>query len=215
MAKAKTILKKAPEPKAPVAVKDEFEDFDSTAAKEAAEDGEEDADPYHADDEEEEAKDTGYVDPDLEAEEAAEALLEDEDGEDPIQKPAPAKKAAAPTKKSKKEQEPKYDKTKMYKIDLKKEEAKDPEKEAVLEEGANSQAGYLNQYGILFPVGFKFKGGLVSWRGSIVLNRCPKCGHHNMSTEAVKGECSNERGKNNEPCKYSLIESIEKIRTIE
>jgi hypothetical protein len=176
----------------------------------------EDPDPYFDDDEDEELEeeDEGLADADLEAEQAASALEQEEEKEDPVERPAPP----VTLKKAQKKQPapPRFDPKKRYLIDLDKEEKNAAaEKRAALEPGENKQLGYLNDHGILFPVGFKFKGGRVSWRGSIVLNRCPKCGHQNMSTDAVKGVCANDKVKGTgEPCGYSLIDSVEKIRDV-
>lgn len=76
--------------------------------------------------------------------------------------------------------------------------------------GFIKQVGYVNQNGVLFPVGFKFRGGLVGWRGNVVLNRCPKCGNKQMTDEAVLGICANQKVPPlGEPCGYSAIAELE------
>ncbi len=72
-------------------------------------------------------------------------------------------------------------------------------------------AGYLNQHGIFFPAGFKLKGGHVGFRGNVTLSKCPKCGHRNPASEAVKGHCTNDKANEGNGCRYSAVSEIEAI----
>lgn len=86
----------------------------------------------------------------------------------------------------------------------------------------NFPGGYVNQHGILFPVGYRFiemmsvtaKGerlkALVASIGhskeyGVHLNVCPKCGTQMMSTESTTGTCINHK------CGFSAIEYLEGI----
>lgn len=64
---------------------------------------------------------------------------------------------------------------------------------------------YVNQHGIAFPVGFKFRGGHVSSKGNVVLVRCPECGNKLGVSEAVKGLCDNR------DCNYSAVDTLDEI----
>lgn len=76
-----------------------------------------------------------------------------------------------------------------------------------LEPGAHKTIGYVTRSGLLFPVGFKFKGGHISSKGSVVLNICPKCGHQQYPNQAVKGFC--ERVHDKKGCGFNMIEELE------
>ncbi len=68
--------------------------------------------------------------------------------------------------------------------------------------------GYVNKYGVLFPMGFRFKGGHVSFR-DVVLNRCYKCGHRQSIDEACMGECQNMKVPPlGEPCGHSAYDEL-------
>lgn len=74
------------------------------------------------------------------------------------------------------------------------------------------QPGMFNNYGyitpghVLFPIGYKFQGGHVSWR-DVVLQHCPECGLViKMSSEQVKGECEDVEG-----CGFSAIKMLDNL----
>lgn len=101
-------------------------------------------------------------------------------------------------------------------------DVKDPELKAVIDSfpdiedlvGHHKNFGYVNSYGVLFPVKFKTKDFHVGWQGNVVVNRCPQCGHRNSAEEAIKGVCSNERaGVLKEPCGYSAVEILDSIKS--
>ncbi len=77
--------------------------------------------------------------------------------------------------------------------------------------------GYVNKNGVLFPVGFRFKGGHIADQPeeyAVVLNKCPKCGHRQSVDEAVQGECQNMKapgGPDGElgPCGFSAFEELD------
>ncbi len=64
---------------------------------------------------------------------------------------------------------------------------------------------YVNQHGIAFPAGFKFKGGHISSKGNVVLVKCPECGNRLGVSEAVKGLCDNR------DCNYSAVDALDEI----
>lgn len=70
--------------------------------------------------------------------------------------------------------------------------------------------GFFSENGILFPHGFKTKHVLIGYRGNVVVNKCPKCGHQMSAEEAIKGFCSNERSKLNdgEPCDFNAVAEL-------
>lgn len=90
-----------------------------------------------------------------------------------------------------------------------KSEAPDPTKpqKTDLPSGAHKQKGYVTKSGILFPVGFKFKGGHISSKGNVVLNTCPKCGHQQYPAQAVKGFCEKLNEKTG--CGFDKTEELE------
>lgn len=75
-----------------------------------------------------------------------------------------------------------------------------------LEPGLHYDKGYVSEAGILFPKGFKFKGGSVSWKGNVVLNQCPKCKTEMSPGDAVKGKCTNEE------CGFDMVEELENFK---
>jgi hypothetical protein len=79
-----------------------------------------------------------------------------------------------------------------------------------LEPGSHKQVGYVTKNGVLFPVGFKFKGGHISSKGSVVLNVCPKCGHHQYPSQAVKGFCEQVHEKKG--CGFDMIAELEEVQ---
>jgi hypothetical protein len=83
-------------------------------------------------------------------------------------------------------------------------------KKSDLEPGAHKQIGFVTSSGILFPVGFKFKGGHISSKGSVVLNLCPKCGHHQYPSQAVKGFC--EKVHEKKGCGFDMMAELEEFQ---
>lgn len=82
--------------------------------------------------------------------------------------------------------------------------------------------GYVNASGVLFPVGFRYKGGHVANQPAeygIVLNHCPKCGHRQSVDEAVQGECQNMKVRDVDgdlgPCGYSAYEELDSYELTE
>lgn len=73
--------------------------------------------------------------------------------------------------------------------------------------------GYLNQHGVFFPTGYNFRGGHISYRGHVVLVKCPKCGHRNSSDRALQGVCGNQKANEGNGCFYSPIDDLEQIRS--
>ena len=76
--------------------------------------------------------------------------------------------------------------------------------------------GYVNQHGVLFPCGFRFKGGHIgdcAPEYAIVLNNCPKCGHKQGVDEAVQGACQNLKVRSVDgefqPCGYSALDELD------
>jgi hypothetical protein len=89
---------------------------------------------------------------------------------------------------------------------------KDAKLKALLEEvgpGHHRCVGYLNPNDILFPAGFKTKHFHIGWKGNVVVNKCPKCGHRMSAEEAIKGFCSNEKTASGEPCDFNAIALID------
>ncbi len=72
--------------------------------------------------------------------------------------------------------------------------------------GIHYNVGYVSEKGILFPKGYIFKGGSVSWKGNVVLNICPKCRTELPPTEAVKGVCTNQE------CNFNKVEELEDFK---
>jgi len=72
--------------------------------------------------------------------------------------------------------------------------------------------GYLNRHGIFFPSGYKFKGGHVSYRGHVVLVKCPVCNFRNSSDRALQGWCGNQKANEGNGCGFSAIEQLEEIK---
>lgn len=70
--------------------------------------------------------------------------------------------------------------------------------------GSHKGSGFVTKSGLLFPIGFKFKGGHISSKGSVVLNKCPSCGHDQYPAQAVKGHC--ERFKE---CGFNMVSELE------
>lgn len=110
---------------------------------------------------------------------------------------------------------------KAYILDKKGQKQPDPdEKGAFLAYEPGSfvrHVGYVNRNGVLFPVGFRFKGGHIADQPeeyAVVLNKCPKCGHRQTVDEAVQGECQNMKVKGGEddelgPCGFSAFEELD------
>ncbi len=70
--------------------------------------------------------------------------------------------------------------------------------------GMFPELGYISPSHVLFPIGYKFKGGFISWR-DVVLQQCPECGLvMKMSSEQVKGICEDVVS-----CGYSAIEALD------
>lgn len=92
---------------------------------------------------------------------------------------------------------------------------KDQKLKALLEDngpGHHRCVGFLNQNDILFPVGFKTRHFLIGWKGNVVVNKCPKCGHRNPAEEAIKGRCSNEKVRGTEePCDFDAVMELEEF----
>lgn len=75
--------------------------------------------------------------------------------------------------------------------------------------GEHQAVGFVNESGVLFPNGYKFKGGHVQ-NGVVVLNKCPQCGHRNGVDDALSGRCGNDKaGPEKVPCGYSAFSHIE------
>lgn len=72
---------------------------------------------------------------------------------------------------------------------------------------------YVNRQGVIFQQGFRFDGGHVCWQGNVVLNRCPRCGHNQAISDALKGTCANTQAgpDRKATCGYSAIEDLEKF----
>jgi hypothetical protein len=77
--------------------------------------------------------------------------------------------------------------------------------------------GYVNANGVLFPCGFRFKGGHVAMTTpeyGVVLHTCPKCGQRQAVDEAVQGECQNMKLRDPEtddlgPCGFSAFDELD------
>jgi hypothetical protein len=76
-----------------------------------------------------------------------------------------------------------------------------------LDPGLHYDKGYVSEAGILFPKGYKFKGGSVSWKGNVVLSICPKCRTEISPSEAVKGVCTNV-----DNCDFNMLEELEAFK---
>lgn len=78
-----------------------------------------------------------------------------------------------------------------------------------LASGEHPLVGFVNENGVLFPNGFKIKGGHVQ-NGLVVLNRCPKCGNHQSIDEALSGSCANRKaGPEKLPCNHNPRAELE------
>lgn len=78
--------------------------------------------------------------------------------------------------------------------------------------GFHRQVGFVNENGVRFPPGYKFKGGHVGTFGNVILNRCPRCGHQQSVDEAREGRCGNLRaGVERRPCGYDQVAELEEI----
>lgn len=70
--------------------------------------------------------------------------------------------------------------------------------------GDHPQVGYVNENGVLFPNGFKFRGGHVM-NGLVVLNTCPRCGSRQSIDEALEGACANlKAGPEKQKCGFNM-----------
>lgn len=110
---------------------------------------------------------------------------------------------------------------KAYILDKKGNKQEDPEeKGSFLEYEAGEfvrHVGYVNRNGVLFPVGFKFKGGHIADQPAeyaVVLNKCPRCERKQTVDEAVQGECQNMKARNAHddelgPCGFSAFEELD------
>lgn len=76
-----------------------------------------------------------------------------------------------------------------------------------LEPGFHKQVGFVSESRILFPVGWKFRGGHISSKGNVVLNHCPECKHAQYPSQAVKGFCEVVNEKKG--CGFSMIAELE------
>ena len=78
--------------------------------------------------------------------------------------------------------------------------------------GEHLSVGYVSENGVLFPNGFKYKGGHVT-NGTVVLNQCPRCGHRQSIDDAISGACGNMRaGVEKAPCGYSQVAVLEAFK---
>ena len=78
--------------------------------------------------------------------------------------------------------------------------------------GFHRGAGFVNDAGVRFPPGYKFQGGHIGTFGNVILNRCPKCGHHQPIDAAREGRCENLRaGVNRQPCGFDMVRELEAI----
>lgn len=68
--------------------------------------------------------------------------------------------------------------------------------------GEHPVVGFVTESGVLFPNGYRFKGGHIA-NGTVVLNRCPKCGHHQGIDDAISGICGNQK------CRFSQHHELE------
>ncbi len=76
--------------------------------------------------------------------------------------------------------------------------------------GFHKSVGFVNENGVLFPVGYKYRGGHVGSFGNVVLNRCPKCGNHQSIDEALSGACGNLRaGPDRTACGFNQVHELE------
>ena len=82
--------------------------------------------------------------------------------------------------------------------------------------GFHKGVGFVNANGVRFPVGYKFKGGLVGTFGNVILNRCPKCFHSQSVDSARSGKCDNMRaGPEKQICGYDQVREMEEFTTKE
>lgn len=71
--------------------------------------------------------------------------------------------------------------------------------------GFHKSVGFVSENGVLFPVGFEFPGGFVGSFGNVILNRCPKCKHHQSIDAARSGRCEAQ------DCGYNAFEDLEEV----
>lgn len=80
--------------------------------------------------------------------------------------------------------------------------------------GFHKGAGFVNSNGVRFPPGYKFKGGFIGTFGNVILNRCPKCFHHQGVDSSRTGKCDNMRaGEEKIPCRYDQVRELEEYTT--
>lgn len=80
--------------------------------------------------------------------------------------------------------------------------------------GFHPNVGFVNENGVRFPVGWKFKGGFIGTFGTVVLNHCPKC-HSRQGIDAARsGKCENEKaGPDKTRCGFDQVRELEEIDT--
>lgn len=78
--------------------------------------------------------------------------------------------------------------------------------------GFHKGAGFINENGVRFPPGYKFKGGHIGSFGNVILNRCPRCGHQQSVDEAREGRCGNQiAGVERRPCGFDMVAELEGV----
>lgn len=76
--------------------------------------------------------------------------------------------------------------------------------------GFHKGVGFVNDAGVRFPVGYRFKGGFIGSFGNVILNRCPKCFHYQSIDAARSGKCDNGRaGPDKQPCGFDMVRELE------
>lgn len=69
----------------------------------------------------------------------------------------------------------------------------------------NKGVGFVNESGVRFPPGYKFRGGFIGSFGNVIMNRCPECGYQNSIDDARTGKCGNQK------CGYDAVSKLEGI----